>query len=308
VLRNALVLTLTAAGLLAGCGLGPGNAPTGVRLTVSSEFGARVLRQSSAPHVRGRETVMSLLMRNDTVGTRFGGGFVQSIDGRRGGQHGGEPVDWFYYVNGVEAAKGAADTVVNQGDRIWWDLHDWSQTEDIPAVVGSFPEPFLHGLSGKRLPVRVECAEPLGEPCRTVTARLRAFGVPAAISTVMPGEEPDTLRVLVGPWPMLAADPAARSLQRGPSVSGVYARPSSSGATLTLLNANGRATRTLAAGSGLIAAARYSQSAPVWVVTGTDASGVALAARGFDQSTLQNRFAVAFTGSGAALAVPQPSR
>jgi Domain of unknown function (DUF4430) len=297
-LRNALAMVLA---------VGAGSAPTGIRLTVSSEFGARVLSQSSAPQVRGSETVMSLLMRNNQVTTRFGGGFVQSIQGLGGGQHAGEPVDWFYYVNGIEAPKGAADTVVHTGDRIWWDLHDWSQTEDIPAVVGSFPEPFVHGSEGRRLPVRVECAEAQGEACRMVSKRLSAFGIPAAISTVAPGEEPDTLRVLVGPWPTLAEDPSARSIERGPGGSGVYARPAANGATIALLNTNGRTTSTLGAGAGLIAATRYGQSAPVWVVTGTNAAGVRLAAGNFDQTTLSNHFAVALTPSGQVLALPQAS-
>jgi hypothetical protein len=303
----ALVLTLTAAGLLAGCGLGPGPAPTGVQLTVTREFGASVLRQSSAPHVSGSETVMSLLMRNNAVTTRYGGGFAESIDGHSGGQQAGEPTDWFYYVNGIQAPKGAAETVVHPGDHIWWDLHDWSQTEEVPAVVGSFPEPFLNGTGGQRLPVREECAEAESSPCRTVLARLRALGVPAALSTVVPGAEPDTLRVLVGSWGALSIDPAAESIEQGPASSGVSARLPASGKTLTLLDPAGATTRTLTAGAGLIAATRYSESAPVWIVTGTDAAGVALAARDFNQATLHNRFAVALTPSGAPLALPEPS-
>jgi hypothetical protein len=305
---SALMATLTAAGLLAGCGLGAGHAPTGARLTVSGEFGTTVLTQSNAPHVSGSETVMRLLMRNSTVTTRFGGGFVQSIDGRSGGQRRGQPIDWFYYVNGIEAPKGGADTVVHAGDSIWWDLHDWSQTEDVPAVVGSFPEPFLHGREGKRLPVRVECAEVPGPPCHTVAARLRTLSVPAAISTVVPGAEPYTLRVLVGRWPALVSDPAVQSIERGPSVSGVYARISANGRTLTVLDADGHTARTLTTGAGLIAATRSSGGGPVWVVTGTDAAGVAAAAGAFDQTTLHNRFAVALAGPGAALALPQASR
>ena len=135
---------------------------------------------------------MSLLMRNATVSTRYGGGFVQSIDGSAGGRSGGQPVDWFYYVNGVEAPKGAAATNVHPGDHIWWDLHDWSQTDDVPAVVGSFPEPFLNGIDGKRLPVRVECAAVSGDACRTVSSRLRALGVPAALAAIGTGRRAAT--------------------------------------------------------------------------------------------------------------------
>ncbi|HEX7610109.1 MAG TPA: DUF4430 domain-containing protein, partial [Solirubrobacteraceae bacterium] len=93
---------------LAGCGIGAGPAPSAVQIVVTRDFGAHVLPQSGPLEVRGQETVMSLLMRNHHVGTRFGGGFVQSIDGLAGGQEAGAPVDWFYYVNGVQATLGGA--------------------------------------------------------------------------------------------------------------------------------------------------------------------------------------------------------
>jgi len=50
---------------------------------------------------------MSLLERNAKVSTRYGGGFVQSIQGRAGSS---SKTDWFYYVNGVQAPMGAATT------------------------------------------------------------------------------------------------------------------------------------------------------------------------------------------------------
>ncbi len=296
---HALVAAGLAAVLAAGCGLGAGAAPSAVQLIVTRDFGARVLSPRRAPRVHGQETVMSLLLRNDAVTTRYGGGFVQSIDGLAGGQEAGRPVDWFYYVNGVEASKGAAATNVHPGDHIWWDRHDWSQTDDVPAVVGSFPEPFLNGIGGKRLPVRVECAAVQGDPCRTVTARLRALGVPAAIAAIGSGGGPSTLRVLVGIWTALDGDVAARGIERGPRVSGVYAGFSADGKTLTLLDQDGRAARMLTAGAGLLAATRQGEEAPVWVVTGTDAAGLELAARALQQSALRSRFAIALSAQGA---------
>ena len=280
---------------LAGCGLGAGRAPSAIQLRVTRDFGARSLQQAVAPKLRGQETVMSLLMRNDTVTTRFGGGFVQSIDGVTGGQEGGHPVDWFYYVNGIEAGRGAAATNVHPGDHIWWDRHDWSQTDHVPAVIGSFPEPFLNGTGGKRLPVRVECAAVTGRACRTVRGHLRSAGVPAAVAAIGGGGAPQTLRVMVGPWVNVQGDLGADSIAGGPRASGVYARFARDGRTLTLLDQDGRPTRTLRAGAGLIAATRHAEDAPVWVVAGTDATGVDLAARAFGSSVLQNRFAVALT-------------
>jgi hypothetical protein len=291
---------------LAGCGLGAGKAPTAVGLVVTQDFGARAVRSWSAPQVRGQETVMSLLVRNATVSTRYGGGFVQSIDGLAGGRSGDQPVDWFYYVNGIQASKGAAATNVHPGDHIWWDRHDWGATDDVPAVVGSFPQPFLNGIDGVRLPVRVECADASGSACRTVVSRLRAQGVPAAVAALGGGVgETQTLRVAVGPWSVITAEPALRELDEGPSASGVYARFSPKGTNLTLLDEGGHPAQTLVAGAGLIAAVRSGESAPVWAVTGTDESGVTRAASAFAGSTLRNRFAVA-VDAGGPLALPRP--
>ena len=304
------VAAATAAALLAtlaGCGIGPGPVPTGVQLTVTRDFGTHVLSQASAPKLRGEETVMSLLLRNDKVSTEYGGGFVESIDGRSGGQEGGEPTDWFYYVNGIEAPKGAAATNVHPGDHVWWDLHDWSQTEEVPAVVGSFPEPFLNGIEGKRLPVRVECAQAQSKPCRTVVARLRAAGVPAAIAAVGSGAEPDALQVVVGRWTAVRGDPGMTNIERGPRTSGVYARFAANGQTLTLLDGQGQTTSTLTTGAGLIAATRNVEKAVVWVVTGTDEAGVEHAAAAFNTSALHDRFALAATATGATQPVPRES-
>jgi len=306
--RIALAAVSLAALPLAGCGLGAGPTPSGLRLDVTESFGSESLRSLRAPEAHGEQTAMSLLERNAAVATRYGGGFVQSIDGRSGGHEGGHPIDWFYYVNGVQAAKGAADTDVRAGDRVWWDLHDWSQTEEIPAVVGSFPEPFLSGVEGLRLPVRVECAEPAGRACRTVTAHLRAAGITSALAALGPaGEEPDTLRLLVGTWSQVSGDPGARNLERGPSASGVYARPAASGRSIALLDAQGATMRTLSGGAGLIAATRYTEQEPEWLITGTDAAGVERAASDLSEAALHDRFAAA-VATGGLLALPLPDR
>jgi|HubBroStandDraft_6_1064221.scaffolds.fasta_scaffold131929_4 hypothetical protein len=288
---------------LTGCGLGAGPTPSAVKLVVTRDFGAHMLPADGPLKVNGQVTVMSLLARNYRVSTREAGAFVNSIDGLAGGEQAGAPVDWFYYVNGVEATNGAAATNVRSGDRIWWDRHDWSQAEGVPAVVGSFPEPFRNGIEGKRLPVRVECASPARSACEAVAARLHALQVPVAVVAISTSGMPKSLRVLVAPWARIASEPGAQSLERGPRASGVYARFSANGQTLTLLGQNGQSVKVLRSGAGLIAATRHGEEPPVWLVTGTDEQGVQLAARAFDERTLQNRFAVAL-GRDGAIALP----
>ena len=100
---------------------------------------------------------MRVLDRNAEITTRYGGGFVQSIDGLEAEERVGRSSDWFFYVNGVESPVGAADYPLHGGEAIWWDYRDWSAAMRVPAVVGSWPQPFLGGYDGKRHPVAVEC-------------------------------------------------------------------------------------------------------------------------------------------------------
>ena len=132
--------------------------------------------------------------------------------------------------------------------------------------------------------------------------------MPAAVSGPASGSEPKTLRVLVAPWSMLRHDSVAGAIDRGPGASGVFVRFSPDGGQLTLLDRDGRATSTVGPGAGLIAATAKEEDAPVWVVTGTDASGVEHAAGAFERATLQNRFAVAVRNGAngpTAMAVPR---
>jgi Domain of unknown function (DUF4430) len=290
-----------AAAIAAGCGLGPGRGTSNVTLTVTHNFGTGQLATISRAHVPGSETVMRMLERAFHVQTRYGGGFVESINGLSGdsARH-----DWFFYVNGIEAKVGAAGTAVHRGDRIWWDLHDWQATDSVPAVVGSFPEPFLHGTGGRRLPTTIECAPDASAPCSRVSASLKAAGVPVASQLLGTGSGNASLAVLVGTWRDMRGVIAAGLIAKGPAASGVYARfAGTRGSALELLDPSAHVARTLGPGAGLIAATRDQVSEPTWLVTGTDLAGVSAAAAALTPAHLRNRFALA-VDNGADLPVP----
>jgi hypothetical protein len=269
-------------------------------MIVTQQFGGRTLGSRTAARVPGSETVMRMLERSFRVQTRYGGGFVQSIDGRAGD---GARTDWFYYVNGVLAPQGAATTAVHHGDRIWWDLHDWRATETIPAVVGSYPAPFVTGVGGKRLPTTLECGPGVSTACRRVTAALTAAHVPVASQLIGTGSGPDTLGVVVGTWSEIRAEVAAELLDHGPSASGVYARFTNRGSALELLSPQAQVVRTLTGDAGLVAATADSSSAPTWLITGTDPAGVAAAASALTPQALRDHFALAVRGA-ARIPVP----
>ncbi len=277
-----------------GCGLGAGESEEGAAtLTVTRDFGTRDVGTGSADPIPGGETVMRMLQRDFEVETRYGGGFVQQINGIAGGRAHGRPVDWFYYVNGILADGGAAARKLAPGDDVWWDHHDWGGSADVRAVVGAFPEPFESGTSGKRLPVRLDCADAAADACDEVAERLSEAGVKAGRSAAASFGGESVLRVKVGIWADLRRDPAVRQLEEGPKASGVYARPSAAGDRFELLDPAGNAVRTLGAGGGLIAATALGGEAPTWIVTGTDAVGLAAAAAQLEEGALSDRFAIA---------------
>ena len=302
----ALLISLVA---VAGCGFGEGATRGDVTLTVTRDFGGEALHEGIDEETASEgDTVMRLLQERYEVDTRYGGGFVQEIDGIGGGRADGRRVDWFYYVNGIEAPVGAAERRVSAGERVWWDHHNWEAAQRVPAVVGSFPEPFATGLEGKRFPVRLVCAGEAERSCDEVTTRLEQAGVkavPRAVLQQSPGEE--VLRVLVGRWAELRQDAVARRLERGPAATGVFARPTGPGDAIVLLNADGQPARTLRAGSGLVAATSVEGQAPTWLVTGTDEVGVAAAAAALTEERLEQHFAVAIeTGRDVPLPVTGP--
>jgi Domain of unknown function (DUF4430) len=290
----AAIGAVSAAAIVGGCGPGPGHGTSDVSLTVTRGFGTAQIGFITEQRVPGSETVMRMLERSFRVGTRYGGDFVQSIDGISASS---SRLGWFYYVNGIAAPVGAARTALHGGDRIWWDLHDESATDSVPAVVGSFPEPFVHGSGGKRLPTTLQCATDVTASCNRVAGELSSIGVPVATQLFGTGSGTDSLGVIVGTWRDLDSTLAAGMIEHGPSASGVYARfAGSQGAALDMLDPRGRVVRTLGARAGLVAATGQGSAEPVWLITGTDPSGVAAAAAALTPSRLHDHFALAVQG------------
>jgi hypothetical protein len=178
------------------------------------------------------------------------------------------------------------------------DLHDWVATDSIPAVVGSFPEPFIHGINGRRFPVTLECAPDVNAACKKVTAELSSIGVKIAIQAIGGGSGSDSLGVIVGTWRDIHAELLATLIQHGPGSSGIYAKfAGPNGSSLQLLNPAGHTVRTLGAGAGLVAATAQNTTGPAWLITGTDPAGVSAAASALTPAKLDDHFAVAVQGA-----------
>ena len=139
-MRRVGLLALLAV-LAAGCGSSSGSGR--VTVWITRDRGAHVLHVARVP---AGLTAMQALSRVAKVESRYGGRYVRGVDGLR--EHGRSA--WFYYVNGYLADRSSAEYRLHAGDVEWWDYRSWQDPAQDPVVVGSFPEPFLHGYGGKR--------------------------------------------------------------------------------------------------------------------------------------------------------------
>lgn len=167
---SRLLLALAAAVLLllpAGCAGGEqGTAASGrppgateVRLVVSRDFGAAVLIDVTVP--RGEKAnVMRLLAEHAKVETKYGGSFVNAIDGLKsthGSASAADAKDWFYWVNGINADIGSADYELHGGETVWWDYHVWANAMFLPAAVCALPAPW----AGQPAPLTMDGSDTL---------------------------------------------------------------------------------------------------------------------------------------------------
>ena len=153
---------------------------------VTRDRGAHVLHVAKVP---AGLTAMQALSRVAKVDSRYGGRYVRAVDGVS--EHG--QTAWFYYVNGYLADRSAADYRLHAGDVEWWDYRSWRDPAEDPVVVGSFPEPFVHGYGGRRLRAVVVALDPRNRYVRSIAKRLRArtfeagAGVPSGANVLYLG-------------------------------------------------------------------------------------------------------------------------
>jgi Domain of unknown function (DUF4430) len=177
--------------LAAGCGSLPGGKGTAT-VWVTRDRGAHVVL---VRHVPAGETAMQALERVAKVQTAYGGRYVEAVGGVSGSLS--SQRDWFYFVNGIESDRGAADYTLHPGDVEWWDYRSWKNAMSVPVVVGAFPEPFLHGFDGKDRPAVV-----LG---KGAGARALARVVHGRVASRAPAHA-NVLRLVDGPVRFTARD------------------------------------------------------------------------------------------------------
>jgi len=223
VIRRALP-ALAVLILLAGCG-GAGEKEGTAQLWVTRDRGAQLLVDAE---VDAGQTVMRALAAAADVETRYGGRYVQSINGIEGSL--GEQRDWFWFVNGYEGDRSAAAYTLRDGDVAWLDYRAWEREGEARVVVGAFPEPLLHGYAGKTRPLAIRYERAVARRARTLARELGAADLQAFPAPVPEGA--NVIEIRTGP-PRLtgellgqtAGDPVRFVLSGSPAYERRYSVP-----------------------------------------------------------------------------------
>lgn len=295
-------LTL-AAPSLAGCGA-DAEEPAGPTVTVriTRDYGHELLSEERVPLREGR-TMLAALRYGHDVRAELSGHVMKAIDGLRP-----RIVDdvakttWIYTINGLESEEAPADYRLHAGDLVQWDLRPWIVTLDGRAMLGGFPHMLTRGVKGRPFRVTVHCQRPAAAACRRVGRTLERAGVAfdgdATSAKRPPAWRFPRARLLVGTWRHWRHLAWPERIDAANRYDGLYVRFADDGTTMQLLDWKGRIARTVRAGGGLLSAMSRKQGYVALLVGGTDAQGVARAARAFGSARLRGAYAAAVTDDG----------
>jgi hypothetical protein len=284
------------------------------RVVVTTDFGQELLVDETVG-LEHATTAMDALKQVAEVEGAYGGGFANSIEGIKSQYTGGHTAkaDWFWYVNGMQSKLGAADYTLHPGDVEHWDFRDWSFHHFVPAVVGHFPEPFVHGYNGMVAPTIVIYEGGFEEEAQTLRDKLAELGV-ERVST----QEASELRkedkqgsnlILLGTHNCeLVSELNSGTLY---DRAGFYARFKNG--KIVAYDAKGEEAGVYGVGCGLIQATQNPWNPNgigacenvVWMVSGLDESGVKVAAGALMERYDEMQFAcAAVVAEGEIIKVP----
>lgn len=249
-----------------------------VALRVTRDFGRNSILNKTVA-LQKNWSVFDVLETSTRVTTAHGGAFIDSINGIKSdsGGFGGEKRDWFYYVNGIFADVGALDYYPRPGEVIWWDYHKWEGMNMFPAVIGCYPEPFVHGYRGKVGPTIIMSSQDNMMLAENLQKLLKAKGVASVtinnLDTALLKNRQGPVIVL-GQWSELSQIDWLANLNNAYTKNGTCVHFTSDG--LELLDYGGRVARIIDSSAGVITATGEGSGdeSPLWLIVGTDLKGL----------------------------------
>ncbi len=122
--------------------------PNTFSILITRDFGTKKIGSYNGT-VDNTLNLLSAMKQHFQIKTAYDGTFINAINGLESGYTSKswtdrKKNDWFFYVNGLLSDNGAGDVFIHHGDLIQWDFHSWGNgKDDIDAMIGSFPQPFI---------------------------------------------------------------------------------------------------------------------------------------------------------------------
>lgn len=284
-----------------------------VRVVATQNFGQELMFDETLEVLPGT-SAMAALIKVAEVETAYGGGFVNAINGVRSGSTGSQSMkmDWFFYVNSIQASIGALDYELHDGDIQHWDFRDWSFHHFIPAIVGDFPEPFRHGYGGKTSSTIIVYANGLRGDAEDLENRLAQLSTGDVsikrLSELSENEKESCNLLLLDTMDCQHISELNQAWNR----LGFFAYFKNG--NLVVLNTEGEVVAKYGAGVGLIQATQNPWNpkgigaceSVVWLVSGTDEAGVKDAIHALVNRYTEFQYAyAAVVANGEIIKVPQ---
>lgn len=184
-LLMALVLVVIA---LPGCRIGSAALEESVTIGVvaTQDFGREIIfeRQAVIDRRMSAQDVLAEVTDFETDGS-----YILEFEGLRGN----DQVYWMYYINGFLSKWFAGGYIIRPGDVMLWDFHPWAGAHHgSSAIIGSFPEPMLHGFEGVTYPTIVVYGDGFQDKAEAVAGGLGELGVSVSVSAEGELTEADT--------------------------------------------------------------------------------------------------------------------
>lgn len=281
-------------------------------VVITSDFGKKIILERDI-EIKAGTTALDALQLVASLKTKYGGGFVSSINGISS-EYGGinsNKKDWFLYINGMESNTGASDYVLHPGDVEHWDFHDWSFHQWIPAIIDSFPGAFKSGYGGNSRPTVIAYASGLQAAANNLAQKLNASGVKVtsqSLSDLAENAKESANLLLLG----TSDDQLILELNQAWQRLGFFAHFENR--DLVTLQASGQAGIKYGADTGWIQSSQNpwnpngtgADQNVVWLISGTDVAGVNAAVDVLLEhpEELKYAFAVVISG-GKIIKLPQ---
>jgi hypothetical protein len=159
--------------LLSACRVGPAplTQAVSVPVTATRDFGREVIFQREAI-IEKRMTAQDVLAEVTEI--QMDGSYIVEFEGLRGD----DKVYWMYYINGLLSKVFASGYLIRPGDVMYWDYHPWvGSYHGSSAVIGSYPEPLLHGYDGQVRPTVVVYDSSFKDEADRILSLLKRLGV-----------------------------------------------------------------------------------------------------------------------------------